>query len=71
MHTRTNTHLYYHMKVVGIFHCLLKMLTEENLLAIECKHVSQAVSVLTFGSFTLYNYNFTIVSFLDGISTDN
>ena len=41
------------------------MLTKENLLAIACKHVLRAVSVLTFGSFTLYNYNFTIVSFLD------
>ena len=41
------------------------MLTKENLLAIDCKHVLQAVSVLTFGSFTLYNYNLTIVSFLD------
>ena len=41
------------------------MLTKENLLAIDCKHVLRDVSVLTFGSFTLYNYNFTIVSFLD------
>ena len=41
------------------------MLTKENLLAIDCKPVLQAVPVLTFGSFTLYNYNFTIVSFLD------
>ena len=41
------------------------MLTKENLLAIDCKHVLRAVSVLTFGNFTLYNYNFTIVSFLD------
>ena len=45
--------------------CLLKMLTEENLLAIDCKHVLQAVSVLTSGSFTWHYYNFTIVSFLD------
>ena len=44
---------------------LLKVVTKENLLAIDCKHVLRAVSVLTFGSFTLYNYNFTIVSFLD------
>ena len=42
---------------------LLKMLTKENLLAIDCKHVLRAVSVLTFGSFTLYNFNFTIVCF--------
>ena len=41
------------------------MLTKENLLAIDCKHPLRAVSVLTFGSFTLYNYNFTIVSFSD------
>ena len=41
------------------------MLTQENLLAIDCKHALRAVSVLTFGSFTLYNYNFTIESFLD------
>ena len=46
-------------------YCLLKMLTKENLLAIDCKHVLRAVSVLTFGSFTLYNYNCAIVSFLD------
>ena len=46
-------------------YCLLKMLTEENLLAIDCKHVLRAVSVLTFGNFTLYNFNFTIVNFLD------
>ena len=39
------------------------MLTKENLLAIDCKHVLRAVSVLTFGSFTLYNFNFTIVYF--------
>ena len=38
------------------------MLTKENLLAIDCKHVLRAVSA---GSFTLYNYTFTIVSFLD------
>ena len=30
----------------------LKMLTKENLLAIDCKHVLRAVSVLTFGSLT-------------------
>ena len=42
---------------------LLKMLTKENLLATDCKPVLRAVSVLTFGSFTLYNYNFTIVYF--------
>ena len=42
---------------------LLKMLTKENSLAIDCKQVLRAVSVLTFGSFTLYNYNFTIVYF--------
>ena len=41
----------------------MKMLTKENLLAIDCKHVLRAVSVLTFGSFTLYNFNFTIVYF--------
>ena len=41
------------------------MLTKENLLAIDCKHVLRAVSVLTFGNFTLYNFNFTSVSFLD------
>ena len=46
-------------------YCLLKMLTKENLLAIDGKHALRAVSVLTSGSFTLYNYNFTIVSFLD------
>ena len=46
-------------------YCLLKMLTKENLLAIDCKHVLRAVSVLTLRSFTLYDYNFTIVSFLD------
>ena len=46
-------------------YCLLKMLTKENLLAFDCKHVLRAVSVLTFGNFTLYNFNFTIVSFLD------
>ena len=46
-------------------YCLLKMLTKETLLAIDCKHVLRAVSVLTFGSFTLYNYNFTVISFLD------
>ena len=46
-------------------YCVLKILTKENLLAIDCKHVLRAVSGLTFGSFTLYNYNFTIVSFLD------
>ena len=40
------------------------MLIKENLLAIDCKHVLRAVSVLTFGSFTLYNFNFTIVYFL-------
>ena len=39
------------------------MLTKENLLAIDCKHVLRGVSVLTFGSFTLYNFNFTIVYF--------
>ena len=43
--------------------CLLKMLTKENLLAIDCKHVLRAVSVLTFGSFTLYKFNLTIVYF--------
>ena len=37
------------------------MLTKENLLAIDCKHVLRAVSVLTFGSFILYNFNFMIV----------
>ena len=42
---------------------ILKILTKDNLLAIDCKHVLRAVSVLTFGSFTLYNYNFTIISF--------
>ena len=44
-------------------YCLLKMLTKENLLAIDCKHVLRTVSVLTFGSFTLYNFNLTIVYF--------
>ena len=39
------------------------MLTKENLLAIDCTHVLRAVSGLTFGSFTLYNFNFTIVYF--------
>ena len=39
------------------------MLTKENLLVIDCKHVLRAVSVLTFGSFTLYNFNFTILYF--------
>ena len=38
-------------------YCLIKMLIKENLLAIDCKHVLRAVSVLTFGSFTLYNLN--------------
>ena len=38
-------------------------MTKENGLAIDCKHVLRAVSVLTFGSFTLYNFNFTIVYF--------
>ena len=47
--------------------CLMKMLTKENLLGIDCKHNLRAVSVWAFGSFTLYNYNFTIVSFL-GVS---
>ena len=37
-------------------YCLLKMFTKENLPAIDCKHVLRAVSVLTFGSFTFYNY---------------
>ena len=41
------------------------MLAKDNLLAIDCKHVLRAVSVSTFGSFILYNCNFTIVSFLD------
>ena len=41
------------------------MLTKEHLFPIDCEHVLRAVSVLTFGSFTLYNFNFTIVSFLD------
>ena len=45
------------------------MLAKENLLAIDCKHVLRAVSVLTSGSFSLYNYNFTIVSVLSLIST--
>ena len=36
---------------------VLKMSTKEKLLAIDCKHV------LTFGSFTLYYFNFTIVYF--------
>ena len=41
------------------------MLKKVNLFDIDCKHALRAVSVLTFGNFTLYNYNFTIVSFLD------
>ena len=51
--------------------CPKKILSFENVdkrkltCYIDCKHISRAVSVLTFGSFTLYNYNFTIVSFLD------
>ena len=34
--------------------CPWKILTKENLLAIDCKHVLRTVSVLTFGSFILY-----------------
>ena len=43
------------------------MSTKENLLAIDCKHVLRAVSVLTFGSFTFYNFNFTIVYFSEKV----
>ena len=56
-------HVVLKYKVYQIKYCLLKMLTKENLLAIDCKHVLRAVSVLTFGSFTLCNFNFTIVYF--------
>ena len=57
--------MYINTGCLKITYCLLQMLTKENLLAINCKHVLRAVSALTFGSFTLYNFDFTIVRFLD------